>query len=134
MNTTDDFDTTGANGVIYGEDFDRLADPNAWQGYTYKFSVWEWAADRYADTDEPDSWGDQTKLGPLFTLHRVMSKLVKTPYKWEGWLDTNAGTFQSTVVKTKKFVRQAIVTVERVDGKLLSLEERDYIETRLTLR
>lgn len=122
------------DGVLQQWQYDALEDKSAWKGYRYSLATWEWAAENYEDQDEPDSFGDSTRHGPLKTLDEVLAVLKKSPFKWGKWIAKSDGSFQSGVKKTKKSVTQGIVDIERVDGKPLSYEEQEHIEDALRLK
>ena len=125
-----------SNGVLDKWQYDSLTDKKAWKGYLYSASQWTWDAAHYEDQDEPDSWGDSTKHGPLMTLDEVLTALDKLPVKWSEWIaiEEHGGQFQSTVKKTKKAVTQMIASIERADGKRLSYDERQHIGRQLKLK
>jgi len=121
------------NGVLHKWQYDSLENKSAWKGYAYSLAVWTWDAATYEDQDEPNDWGDNKKHGPLMTLDEVLEAVGKAPFKWGEWTDSSKESFQSKVKKTKKTVTQAIVNIERVDGKRLSYEEREHIEDKMKL-
>jgi hypothetical protein len=123
-----------SNGVLHKWQLDSLQDKHAWKGYQFSVTTWTWAAEVYEDQDEPDDWGDSSKQGPTMTLDEVLEAIDKAPFKWSKWSGSEGGSFESTVKKTKKIVTQGLAEIERLDGKLLSYEERQHITRTLKLK